>query len=204
MADFNDDTEVDQMLHELAEAESEDFDDLKADFEPNKHGDGYKVANWVIYETEDAAEAVALAQVQEDLENEPGLFNQDWLSSFIDEENSEIFFRQVYEEWDSSYVSDIDKNRLEEEMADAGVDSEEAYVEYLVNSKIEEGEGGLSHYRDNFGEEAAAKLISDNNLLDLDAAAESAISTDGWAHFISHYDGNYETLPCGAVYFRES
>jgi cold shock CspA family protein len=39
--------------------------------------------------------------------------------------------------------------------------------------------------------------------IDTEAASEEAVRTDGWAHFLSLYDGNYETTPGGRVYFRE-
>jgi len=39
--------------------------------------------------------------------------------------------------------------------------------------------------------------------IDIDKAAERAVAADGWAHFLSLYDGNYETTPGGIVIFRE-
>jgi len=40
--------------------------------------------------------------------------------------------------------------------------------------------------------------------LDVSDAADAAISEDGWVHFMSSYDGNYDTTPSGFVYFREN
>lgn len=39
--------------------------------------------------------------------------------------------------------------------------------------------------------------------IDYDEASEDAVSTDGWAHFLSRYDGNYTELPSGKVMWRE-
>jgi hypothetical protein len=40
-------------------------------------------------------------------------------------------------------------------------------------------------------------------MIDVDEAAQDAVDTDGWAHFISLYDGDYQTTKNGLVYFRE-
>ena len=43
--------------------------------------------------------------------------------------------------------------------------------------------------------------------INIDDATEDAVSTDGWAHFLSSYDGNYQTIPIDGyddlVIFRE-
>lgn len=39
--------------------------------------------------------------------------------------------------------------------------------------------------------------------IDVDSATTEAVSTDGWAHFLSNYDGNYEETKGGRVYYRE-
>ena len=40
-------------------------------------------------------------------------------------------------------------------------------------------------------------------LIDVAEAADDAVASDGWAHFVSLYDGNYEETANGVVYFRE-
>jgi hypothetical protein len=39
--------------------------------------------------------------------------------------------------------------------------------------------------------------------IDIEAAAEDALSTDGEAHFLSHYDGNYEETSGGIIVMKE-
>ena len=39
--------------------------------------------------------------------------------------------------------------------------------------------------------------------INIDEAAKDAIKVDGWAHFLSRYDGEYETTENGIVYFRD-
>jgi hypothetical protein len=38
--------------------------------------------------------------------------------------------------------------------------------------------------------------------IDREAAAKDAVAMDGWEHFLAGWDGNYQTLPSGAVYWR--
>ncbi len=132
-------------------------------------------------------------------------------SQFVDDKKAEDFFRQVYSEWDSSYAYDIEseaanddkyENRLEEEMAEWGADDVDEFAGMMTDSKIDEGEGGLSYYRDNFGDEAADKLIIDENLVDVQAYAKWAVDTDGVAHFLASYDGNMLDLAHGAEAYR--
>lgn len=59
-------------------------------------------------------------------------------------------------------------------------------------------------YFEEFGEETVKYMI-DKGLLHVDKEeiAKESVRIDGWAHTLSRYDGNYEELPSGAVFFRE-
>lgn len=199
-------------LKELAEEENEDQADLIDNVEEYHYPDSYKANNWIVFIDEDDARTATINQVREDLESDPEMFNQDWLMSIIDVEKAEVLFREIYNEWNYSYAEDIESesssdpefdNRQQEEMAKAGVDDIDDFVEYLTQNQINEGTGGYDHFKSNFGEEEAKKLVMEHNLIDIDEAAESAVNTDGWEHFLSAYDGNYNNLPSDAVYFRE-
>jgi len=200
-------------VKELAEEESEDEESLLDDLEEYHYPDSYKAENWIIFLDEEEAHTAAVNYVKEMLELEPEVFNQDWLMSIIDVEKAADLFTQIYGEWNYSYAEGIKDDaasagsefdtRLEEEMADAGVDNIDDFVDYLTQSQIDEGTGGYDHFESNFGVEEAGKLVMEHNLIDIDEAAESAVDTDGWAHFLSTYDGEYRELPSGAVYFRE-
>jgi hypothetical protein len=140
--------------------------------------------------------------------------------NYIDAEN---FFTEVYDEWNEGYVNDIEsensdkyENRLIEEMVDNGIVSDEEvkegnfnaedykqdFVNLMTKNQIEEGNGGLQHYIDNFGDEEAFKLVLDNNLIDIQSASENAVYTDGIAHFLSSYDGEQIDLSNGHVAYR--
>jgi len=198
------------------------------DFKSDDKGGSFKAdgVEYRFFWGEDEAHAAAVEQTHDDLENEPTIFNQEWLNSQIDEGKARDFFTEVYNEWNQSYATDIDSepsheglsSRLADELVERGiVDKDDAlvegfepqdhideFVEKMTEDQISEGRGGYDHYESNFGEEEAKKLIMENNLIDIDAAAEDAVDTDGWPHFLSHYDGEYSTTDGGIVYFRES
>lgn len=197
------------------------FDDLIVENSDNNQYTAYNGdAEFEVFETENDARERAIERVKEDLEENPEYFNRDWLMNYIDGKD---FFERVFNEWNESYVNDIESedsdeyaNRLIEEMVENGiVSSEEAkeedfdaedykdtFVELLTNNQIDEGNDGLNHYINNFGEEQAFKVVSENNLIDIEKASESAIDTDGIAHFLSSYDGEQIDLSNGHVAYR--
>ena len=197
-----------------------DMDDLVVENSNNNH---YTASNgdaeFEVFETEDDARERAIERVKEDLEENPEYFSKDWLMNYIDGED---FFTEVYNEWNESYANDIESedsdkyaNRLIEEMVENGIvsseeakeddfdaeDYKDAFVELMTSNQMWE-DNGLEHYIDNFGEEQAFKVVSDNNLIDIDKASESAVDTDGVAHFLSSYDGEQIDLSNGHVAYR--
>ena len=182
-------------------------------------------AEYIVFKNYDDAYDYAYQMVNQDLVDNPEYFNQNWLSNFVDTDGAKSYLTEVYDEWNYSYANDIKmesdskySNRLISEMVDAGLmddedaESEDAestaislmddFVEYLTNSQIDEGRGGLDYYENNFGQEQTMQMIIENNLIDIDEATEGAISEDGVAHFISSYDGNEIELPSGYYAYR--
>ena len=179
--------------------------------------------DWMLALDESDAELMAEERVREDLEDQPEIFNQDWLLGQIDEEKAEDFFTSVYDEWNWGYVNDIETegdneypNRLRAEMEERDLITEkqaqdekfniekfkEDFVDEMTKDQIDEGAGGYTHYKFNFGDEEAKKLLLDNNLIDLDEATSDAIRVDGWQHFLASYDGHSIDLPNGMVIWR--
>lgn len=177
-------------------------------------------SEWIVFPDLETAKKAAVHRVGEDLENNPEYFEESWLLSQIDNEKAERFFREMYDEWNRSYVNDIKRedsdeyiNRLAAEMVSNGIITEEEgrdkdfnldtkideFVENMTNEQISEGNGGFEHYSLNFGEDEAKKILKDNNLIDIDSAAQNAVDIDGVAHFIDMYDNNAVELPSGAV-----
>jgi hypothetical protein len=55
-----------------------------------------------------------------------------------------------------------------------------------------------------YGKQEAAKQAIEIAGIDALSAAEEAVRTDGAAHFMCNYDGNYDTSPSGFVYWRHN
>lgn len=165
-----------------------------------------------VFKTEDDAEEVAVEQVSEDLRENPEYFNKDFLMGYIDGRD---FFEEALNEMNSSYADDIESerdrkysNRLIAEMVDYGLideddaesdDAEELaskykdeFVSLMTENQLNEGNNGLDYFISNFGEEETYKMVTDNNLIDIDEASKEAVKIDGIGHFLSSYDG--ETL----------
>jgi len=176
------------------------YDDIlgnRGNFE--KDGEEY-----IFIESEEIAEAIAIDQVKEDLEEDPGMFTQTWLQDFI-------------------YISDTDKRLLcndEEDniremiTEDTNIEdykNEEEYnnaIDEAVNTRLEEYRKELDYPIEYFVNEQGIYSVEDLMKqswisINVNEAAEDAIRTDGWAHFLSRYDGEYETTVNGIIYFRD-
>src|SRR3990167_9352605 len=176
------------------------YDDIlgnRGNFE--KDGEEY-----IFIESEEIAEAIAIDQVKEDLEEDPGMFTQTWLQDFI-------------------YISDTDKRLLCNDEEDniremitedtniEDYENEEEYnnaIDEAVNTRLEEYRTSLENPIEYFVNEMGMFTIEDLMKqswinINIDEAAKDAIKVDGWAHFLSRYDGEYETTENGIVYFRD-
>lgn len=168
---------------------------------------GSVVVNGVEYNIirdEDEAIKIALDIVRQDLEDEPELFDQNWLSNFI-------------------YITDVDKRMLiadEESVIREGVkeeaESEEfetnkekkEWIKNEVNGRLEDFIDGLDNPIEYFVEEVGIYSLEDLMKqpwiqINIDEATEDAVRIDGFARYLSLYDGSYETTKDGLVYFKE-
>lgn len=144
-------------------------------------------AEYAITSSEDEADEAAKKEVVE-LIDELGVEALNWdnmggLENFVDMDWAEAVVRESTE----SYANDIEsepasddtyESRLAEEMAEAGVDSKEEFVDYLVR----EAGNPAEYLKDNFED-----FLKDR--IDADKAAEEVLDTDGRGHLLSRYDG---------------
>jgi hypothetical protein len=157
-------------------------------------------AEWAVL-TEDEAEQAAKNDIQS-LYDDIGVDSftpwfRDWIyDNAVDRE----WFEEALKESFENYVADIkdEDDRLQQEMDDAGVDTEEEFVDYLVRTAGDP----IEYYVDNFGSDAFRDICSQNNLIDIDAVAEKAIEEDGVAHFVARYDGKEVDLGDGLFAYR--
>ena len=112
------------------------------------------------------------------------------INYYLDED----FFKEIFEEQYQFYIDDIReepasldefKNRLEEEMHEVGVDTEEEFLEYLLNS--------INNYVDEyifqFGEEGLNDIIKNNPwCIDEEKLIDDIILNDGRGS-LAYYDG---------------
>jgi hypothetical protein len=92
-----------------------------------------------------------------------------------------------------------------EEDADGDVPSpdEDQIAELAERQTEEQLKDPMSYLADIYGDEATKQAIEIAGI-DVDAAAEDAVDTDGAAHFLSSYDSNSYTTKGGLVYWRQS
>jgi len=221
--DWNDEEAV---LAEVAEALGEDPDDLKIDDTGRgltSFGEGtvYYIQThsgrrgWCVAEDDDAAREVALAVVRQDLEHEPGIFNKDFIESHI---NTDRLRRDLYADVLDSQINNLTEMRSddfwddyeregfeapEEDEDGDRPDPTDSEIEELAERQVDEMlRNPMSYLEDIYGPEEAVEQAIKIAGIDIDAAAEDAVDTDGWQHFLAHYDGNSHETASGLVYWR--
>jgi len=166
----------------------------------------------------DEAYELAVAVVSQDLDQEPELFNKDFIERHIntDKLRNELKGDALNARIDDLiYSSERDPDEFwkdwERESLDLPEDVEEEgdprpptqqEVEELAEKQVDvELEDPMRYLEDIYGDDAAAKAIEIAGI-DIDAAAEDAVDTDGWEHFLARYDGNSHETASGLVYWR--
>ncbi len=221
--DFGDEEAV---LREVAEELGEDADSLgieESHMTGFRAGQVYEIStrggrrSWIVVEDEDVARDLAIKVVLQDLESEPELFNRDFIERFID---TDRLRRDLTSDVESMIYDDLSEERADRFWAQAedwGMDvpeeDEDGNLPEPEGSDIEELAEKIAEDRladpieylsDIYGrEEAIAQAIKIAGI-DYNAAAEAAVDEDGWEHFLSRYDGNYDTTASGFVFWREN
>jgi hypothetical protein len=79
------------------------------------------------------------------------------------------------------------------------------YIEEVAEKMTEERlKDPIAYLEDIYGAEDAVKQAIEIAGIDVDAAAEDAVDTDGAAHFLARYDGNSYETKSGLVYWRDN
>lgn len=224
--DFGDEEAV---LAEIAKELDIDPDDLKIEeesglmsfgtgtvYEITTHG-GRK--SWQVVENDDQLDELAIAVVTQDLEEDPSMFEKNFIESHIDKKKlrreleSDVLDMRIEDLTDTAerrpddFWDDYEREGFEapEEDEDGErPDPDDSQIEELAEKQAkEELRDPMEYLEGIYGDEAAAKAIEIAGI-DIKAAAEEAVQVDGPGHFLSHYDGNYETSPSGLVYWRSN
>lgn len=180
---------------------------------------------WGVAPDEDAAEALAIEMITQDLEEQPEIFTQSWLEGFINEDKlRRVLMPDVIDMRMDSIQDDLEHEQNLEAYANAaGIDLEdfedeegdldetalaakllEDHLEDLAEQYAEnELEDPLDWLRDIYGDEAMKKAMEWAGF-DVEAAAKDAVLVDGVGHFLASYDGELRDLPSGGVYWRHN
>ena len=158
---------------------------------------------YAITDNEEVAYEAAVQQEMSMLEDMDVLTGILWdriggKESFVNTE----WFKEAIEEMEQAYVDDIARelpidqekyeNRLQEEMAENGVESEEEYVELLVQNAGDP----VQFYIDNFGEQSFYEVVDKYNLVNIRRLAEAIVNSDGVESILS-IDGNEHVFEYG-------
>lgn len=224
--DFGDEEAV---LREVAETLGEDADSLTIEdshMTSFREGLVYEIStrggrrSWLVMEDEDQAEALAVAVVKQDLESEPELFSRDFLEQHIDtarlrrdltpdvesmtyddlteeaERRPEYFWKQA-----EQYGMDVPEEDEDGDLPEPEDSDIEALAEKIAEDRLADP---IAYLEEIYGREDAIQQAIRIGGIDIAAAAQDAVDTDGWPHFLCRYDGNYEQTPSGFVVWREN
>ena len=145
--------------------------------------------------TEEEADEAAEESIKESI-NDMGLqsFTEDFQEWILDNCVDSDWFAEYLEDYERGYIEDIRceesdyeeyETRLAEEMEDAGVNTEDEFLEYLIECY----DDPVEWFKDMFGMEEFTNTIEEYNLIDWEAVINEAIEVDGCGHFIATYDG---------------
>jgi hypothetical protein len=225
--DFDDE---DKVLREIARELDIDKDGLsiKGSSSPNGYGSAYIIEThgghmqWIVMRDDDEFEAAAVEQVKNDLQESPENFDPNFIQSHINMDRLKRDLSYDLSNSNSDYVTELDPERFWEEAGRRGLaipddvqtaindgedlrkptgSEEETFEENMTSEQLQDPIGYLEEI---YGREDAQKKAAEIGGIDTDAAAEEAVRSDGAAHFMCGYDGNYETSPSGFIYWRHN
>jgi hypothetical protein len=178
-------------------------------------GGGHK--EWYVVADSDQERELALEIVKQDLGEQPEIFNQDFIERHIDvdrlrrdlesdvrnqreEDLRDMRDRDFWSEWEREGFDAPE----EDDDGDTPSPTDEQIEELADRQTEDQLKDPMSYLEDIYGREDAVKQAIQIAGIDIDAAAEDAVDTDGAAHFLSSYDGQSYETPGGLVYWRHN
>lgn len=143
---------------------------------------------YMVFPSYNAAERYAVNYVKDMLEDDPGMFSQDWLTGYMKANDIHAFASDA---GDAAY----------EDAEYSGEDPDEAYEEAYNRVESELKNDPVSYFAD-FGMSVTDAYEKGFLGIDVRKAAQDAVDTDGVEHFLARYDGNEIDLENGAYAYR--
>ena len=112
-------------------------------------------------------------------------------------ERDEFFVTKTDEDGDES-DEELELTSELETLIDLTVEN---WIEDRTNKDLEDP---IAFLTDIYGKEDGLATAAKLGGINYDEAASSAVSADGAAHYLAHYDSEENSLPGGAVYYREN
>jgi hypothetical protein len=220
-------TEEASVLAEMAAALDEDPDALFVERDKNYEsfgtGDVWRVEvgrqEYFVVADAVAADELAIEMVKQDLEQEPEIFNQDFIEQYIDEKKlAKALWSEVYDE-QHDRLTDLDAKDFWEEAEnwpdffipeedDDGEQRDPTPEEINELADLETGNQlkDPMQYLENIhgSKEDARKQAIEIAGIDIDKAAKEAINADGAGQYLSSYDGELNETPGGFTYWRHN
>ena len=136
---------------------------------------------------------------------------EDWdeLEEEKDELEEEINTMTANSETDAQIKEELDEkesrlDEIEKEQEKIVDDAREKFRDDKYDEIYDALEDPVEYFVEEQGIYTKEDLMKQSFIsIDYDEASEDAVSTDGWAHFLSRYDGNYEEIDGGKVVWRE-
>lgn len=166
---------------------------------------------WIVFKTPKDAWKAAIKKVKNDLEIEPGLYNDSFLEDHIYITDTDR--RMIAQDDAYFYTEDRDLRDLKDMAERHGVDYEEhedseitrerlrEKVEMAMSEEIEEElKDPIQYFVHDKGIYSKEDLMEQSFIrIDVEKAAEDAVDTDGVGHFLDVYDFEPVHLPSGAL-----
>jgi len=221
--DFGDE---DAVLADVAKELETDVEELSIEEDSGLSGFGegtiYRIEEgrmeYNVAENYDQAYNLAVAVVKQDLEQEPEIFNKVFIESHIntdklrDELMSDVVDHLIEDLTDEAdryperFWDDYEREGLESpeegekgERPDPTPEEIEELAEIRAKNLLQDP---MEYLEDAYGREDAVKEAIRIAGIDIDAAADDAVDTDGWEHFLARYDGKSHETGSGLVYWR--
>ena len=174
---------------------------------------------WEVAKDHDSMRGLAIAIVEQDLGDEPENFNQGWLENHIDTDRLRRELETDTHDSNYNYAKEIGTERFWKEAPDHSIDipddvqdaldngddprdptdSElDAFAEDMTTDQLKDP---MDYLRDIYGGDASKEAIRIAGI-DIEAAAEDAVDTDGPEHFVARYDGRSHETKSNFVYWR--